>query len=471
MRPWLSPCATRRKPALHAFNQVSPGLEIKVTVVPAPHVRRAGLIITIASLAVIAFATLLPAPGPTVASHFCLVCGSLGGLNAVLNVLLFVPLGVGLALSGLPGKRAIFAACLLSALIEVAQFSLIGGRDSTIGDVLTNTLGGALGFAIGRYAGDWLRPSPGIARNLAVVWATIWFVIQVISSYGFAPTLPDSQYYGEIARVFWNFEVFRGRVLSASINDVQIPNTAFADSRTVRRLLLDGATVAATVVPAEPTREVAPIVRIADEMKREIVLLAQNRDDVVFGIHTGAGVLRLRPPLFGLPGVFPSGRSTHPLAADTLRLSGRYASSTVRMTADSRSATHDRRIPLNASLGWTFWLPFPWFIEGTRMELILSWLWLACLAVPLGYWAVRHNDPLPSEGIVRRWSPVLLAGLALLSAGLVVVPMAFGLSAASLRDWLATLAGILIGGGFGALGAKLAGKPTPMSVRGEGKRA
>jgi len=47
--------------------------------------------------------------------------------------------------------------------------------------------------------------------------------------------------------------------------------------------------------------------------------------------------------------------------------------------------------------------------------------------------------------------------------------MSFGLSAASPLDWLATLAGILIGGWFGVLGAKLTGKPKPMSVRGEGK--
>jgi hypothetical protein len=426
-----------------------------VTVVPAPHVRRAGLIITIASLAIIAFATLLPVRGPAVGSHFCLVCGSLGGINAVLNVFLFVPLGVGLALSGFAGKRAIFAACLLSALIEAAQFSLIGGRDSTIGDVLTNTLGGALGFAIGRYAGDWLRPSPGIAKNLAVVWATIWFAIQAVSSYGFAPALPDSKYYGQIARVFWNFEVFRGRVLSASIGDVQVPNTAFADSHSVRRLLLGGATVAATVVPAEFTHDVAPIVRVADGTKREIVLLAQNRDDVVFGLHTGAGVLRLRPPLFGLPGAFSAGRSTQPLAADTLRLSGRYSSSGVRITAEGRSATHDRRIPINASLGWTLWLPFPWFIEGTRMELVLSWLWLACLVVPLGYWAI-HLNPSPSSDRFRgRSVALLLGGVALVGGGLVLVPIVFGLSAAPLRDWLATLTGLLAGATLGSLSTRL----------------
>lgn len=430
---------------------------MKMTVAPTPHVRRAGLVITIASLAAIGFATLLPEPAAPVGSHFCLVCGSLGGVNAVLNVFLFVPLGIGLTLSGLPVKRALLAMCALSALIETTQLTVIPGRDSTIGDVLTNTLGGALGFAIGRYANRWLRPPPRTARNLAGGWATIWLAIQIISNFGFALSLPDLQYYGQIARVLGNFAVFPGLVLTASIDDVQIPNTGLADSRRVQRLLLEGATVATTVVPAEPTRNIAPIVRVADARKKEIVLLAQNGEHLIFGVHTGAAVLRLRPLLFALPDAFPTRVSSLALAADTLRLSGRYVARGVRMNAQSRSATHDRRIPLSASLGWTFWLPFPWFIEGTRAELVVSWIWFACLVIPLGYWSLRIVDASRSQEILRHWAPVLLAGAALLCAGLVLVPHTFGLSAAPLRDWLATLAGALVGCGLGALMTKLTG--------------
>ena len=83
---------------------------MKITVAPTPHVRRVGLVITIASLVAIAFATLLPEPATAAhGSHFCLVCGSLGGVNAILNVFLFVPLGIGLALFGIPGKRTLLA--------------------------------------------------------------------------------------------------------------------------------------------------------------------------------------------------------------------------------------------------------------------------------------------------------------------------------------------------------------------------
>jgi hypothetical protein len=366
-------------------------------------------------------------------------------------VFLFVPLGIGLVLSGLSGKRVLLVVCALSGLIEAAQFLTIPGRDAAIGDVLSNILGGAVGLAVARYATRWLRPPPRLAKRLAMGWATIWLAIQIVSNFSFAPSLPDSQYYGQIARVFWNFAVFPGAVISASIGDVRIPNTALTESHRARRLLLEGATVATTVVPAELTLDVAPIVRVVDGKKNEIVLLAQNGESLVFGIHTGAAVLRLRPLLFALPGVFPAPALIPSSDADTLTLSGRYAPSSVRMNTESRSATQERSIPLTTSLGWTLWLPFQWFIEGTRLELVVSWIWLTCLAMPLGFWFVSINDPWTFRERFRHWVPVVLAGSVLLCAGLVAVPIAFGLSPASLADWLATLAGIVVGGGLGAL--------------------
>jgi VanZ family protein len=422
-----------------------------MTVASTPHLRRLGLVLTILSLAAIAYATLLPEPGRPLDAHLCLVCGSLGGVDAILNVLLFIPLGVGLALSGVPCRRALLTMSVLSVLIETAQFFVIPGRDATIGDVLTNTLGGALGIAIGRYPQLWFRPPPRIARSIAMGWGAMWLAIQIVSNFGFTLSLPDSQYYGQIARVLGDYALFHGLVLSASVDDVQIPNTALVDSRKVQQLLGQGANIATTVVAAEPTLKVAPIVRVADANKNEIVLLAQTPHSYVFGVHNGAAVLHLRPTLFALAGAFSARVSTALLPNDTLRLRGRYAAGEVTLTIQSGSESRDRRIPLIASLGWTFLLPFQWFIEGTPSELVVSWIWIAGLAIPLGYWLFRSNDSSRSQGTLRKWSPVFLGVVALLWAGLVLVPQGFGLSAAPLRDWLATFAGVLIGAGLSAL--------------------
>lgn len=429
---------------------------MKMTVGPAPHLRRVGLIITIASLLAIAIATLTPESAPAVESHFCLICGSFGTEDAVLNVFLFVPLGVGLALSGLRGKSALIAVFALSALIETAQLLLISGRDSTIGDVLTNTLGGALGFAIVRYHAVWLRPTPRVARNLAFGWATIWLIVQIVSNYGFTLSLPQSLYYGQIARELGNFAVFPGTVLSARVDDTPIPNTALDNSRAVRQLLLSGATMAATVVPAESTPKIAPIVRVTDARQSEILLLAQDSDRFIFGVRTGAAFLRTRRPFFALSHVFPPGLSGPSTARDTLTLTARYAASMVIVRAFGGSTGSSLAIPINASLGWTLWLPFQWLIEGTRTELVISLVWIACLAIPFGYWAssLSTREPASAKWARSELPIALVFGAVILIAGLALIPSVFGLSVAPFVDWVATLGGFLFGRSLRGLTAR-----------------
>jgi len=432
-----------------------------MTVASTPHLRRLGLVLTIASLAAIAYATLLPESGQSLQSHFCLVCGSLGGVDAILNVLLFVPLGVGLALCGIPTRRALLTMSVLSVLIETAQLLLIPGRDATIGDVLTNTLGGAFGFAASRYTPILLRPSPRLASNLVIAWGAIWLGIQTISSFAFVPSIPESQYYGQLARSLGKLAVFQGRVLAASVDNIAIPNTAIANSREVRRQLLEGATVATRVMPAGPTRGIAPIVRVADSEQSEILLLAQDGVDLLFAIHSGAAVLRLRPPVFALPRVFPTGVVTADVkAADTLGLGGRYLSREVKMNAQTGSATNGNRVPLTASLAWTLVLPSQWYIEGTRAEVVISLIWIVVLMVPFGYWTFHLAHPRRAVGFQEHPTPFWIGSLVILGVGLGLAPHVFGLSPTPLREWLGGVAGLLLGAG---LAARLLTNPQPIT--------
>ena len=82
--------------------------------------------------------------------------------DIVLNVVLFVPLGVGAALRfGLERMAVtVLGALALSFAIEVSQALEAAGRFASATDVVTNTSGAALGFALGRA----LRgPSPSTA--------------------------------------------------------------------------------------------------------------------------------------------------------------------------------------------------------------------------------------------------------------------------------------------------------------------
>ena len=418
------------------------------SVVRTPHLRKTGVLVGLAALVVIGFATLLPtAPGPA-APHLCVICGSFGTVDAILNLGLFVPLGVGLALSGVGAKRAIIGMFLLSGFIELAQL-VIPGRDSTIGDVLTNTLGGALGFALARSAYSWLDPSPAMARTLSATWSILWLAIQTVSAFGFSPVLPHSQYYGEIAPMLGGFDQFRGRVLRAMVSDVTVPPTRFEDSRGVRELLEGGATTAVMIVTGGKTRAVAPIVRIADDHQREIMIFAQKDDMLVYGLRGGAAVLRLRPPFFAMRGVFDSAGTSGTVRSDSLTASGRYTPHEVGLDAKGAKETLKRRIPIVASLGWTMVSPVRWYLEGSLAEGVITIVWTSLLLFPLGYWIAsvgrtgRHRRP-------ASWLTLAFAIIAVLSTGFVGVPHIFDVGAATLGDWLAGVGGIVLGATLGS---------------------
>lgn len=402
------------------------------------------MLLSIASLIAIAFATLLPQPLGAIESHFCVICGSFGSVDAILNVVLFAPLGIGLALYGLRGRNAVVAMCVLSAAIETTQFLLIPGRDSTLGDVISNTVGGAIGFVIARYAAVWLRPLPRTASKLAAAFAALWLTVQAVSSFGFLVSLPPSQYYGQIARALGHFAVFSGVVLGTQIGDARIADTRLENSAEVRDELLHGAEVATTIVPAATPNDIAPIVRVVDSQGSEVVLLAQQNRDLIFRIRTGAAVLRLRQPYFALNRVFRGAENGALALDDTLALSADYDTQDVSLTAQREHAKYGRRIPVTSSLGWVMLMPSQWAIEGTPAEAAISMLWIAFLLSPAAYWASTAAVSSPSPARRRVLGFTGFSSL-VLYVGLVVLPRMFGIRAAPLKDWIATLAGIVVG--------------------------
>jgi hypothetical protein len=447
LRSELSPCGVRTKLQCHVFTQEAQTIRTDISVAAAPHLRRVGLLLSIASLIAIGFATLLPQAPGGVESLFCLVCGSFGTVDAVLNVVLFAPLGVGLALCGFKRQSTVIGICILSVAIETTQFLMIPGRDSTVGDVLTNTVGGAIGFMAARHAAVWLRPTPRTANKLAATFAALWLVVQGISSFGFVVSLPSAQYYGQIVRTLGHFVVFSGVVLGAQIGDTPLVDAPLANSAQVRDELLHGAEVTTTVVAAATPDGIAPIVRVVDHRGGEVVLLAQQRRDLLFGVRTGAASLRLRPPYFALGRVFQGSENDAVAMVDTLTISADYGSRVASLSAQREHAKYGRRIPVRSSLGWVMLLPFSWAIEGTPTEAAISMLWIAFLLLPTGYWgwtgAISSRHPTR-----RRFLGVATFAGLLLYIGLLVLPHIFGVGAAPVRDWIVALGAIMVGVGL-----------------------
>ena len=408
------------------------------TLAPSPHTRRFGFALAVLSLAAIAWLTLRPAHASSspIESHLCLVCGPNAGVDILLNTILFVPLGVGLNLGGLSPWKAVLICFALSLSIETAQAFIVRGRATTLSDILTNTSGGAIGF----WAPTWLSPSRKRAAWLAAMWGAIWLSIQIVSSYVFSPSLSPSQYYGQVAQRGAR-AMFHGQVDSARIGTIPISNGAFADSRSIRQLLLDGAPIVGFVRVAEPTPNFASIIRVADDKQRGIASIAEQGDQLVFSIRTGASNLRLREPAFGMPGVFAGARPPADLAAETLVLSARFNDGTVQLVAQTPSAYRELNISPRAAQAWTVVLPFHGHLERGGMERVATFLWASVLLVPLGYWAAtlaRHLERVAAFSLVG-----VLA--VLLATGLILVPAAFALRGATPLDWIAAVCGVGIG--------------------------
>ena len=161
------------------------------------------------ALAVVVLATLTPQPGPTAGADFFvpLLPERLGQWRDVCqNVVLYLPLGLHVRTQKMVWRTSgSCVSAILSLVIELLQF-VVPGRDPIARDVVTNTIGGAIGWAVSRTPlGDLVdtclrapgamagRPStsePACRRVLSLGWALVVAVTTALSCWLFRLDLP-----------------------------------------------------------------------------------------------------------------------------------------------------------------------------------------------------------------------------------------------------------------------------------------
>ena len=397
--------------------------------------------LAVAGALAIGLATLLPSSQQTKGSPWCIACGDTGGVDVLLNMLLFVPLGAGLALAGVQKRYALALMCSLTFAIESFQIAVIPGRDANIGDLLTNATGGALGFVLAPGALRWATPAPALAMRLATSWCALWLLLQLVSSYAMLPQPTDSTYFGQIGRDLGGHPPYPGVILHSTIDGDVIPNTRVRDAARAREQLAgaDGALVAATIIPSARPSWRAAVVRIADSKRREILRVEQNGADLVFGIRTGAATLRLRPMLLRVRDVFPDDAAAR-AARDTVHFEGRYGHRVASLSVIAFGVAQQATTSLTPGHGWRLFFPAQTYSDGSFGEDVVSILWLFLIIAPAGYWAAfaaRASARGPAIGAVA------LAGV--LATGLVGVPLAVGSAPADVLMIAAAMTGVLSG--------------------------
>lgn len=408
-----------------------------------PH-QKFGLALTIIALASISALTLASAPDQvqTAAdtSVWCLLCGDLGVVDVTLNILLFIPLGIGLSLLGLSRWRALMIVALASITVETLQLSFIAGRDASLSDLLTNTIGGMLGYWLGPNLPRLVIPVPRSAFRLAIGTLILWMMQQAFAAWALQPSLPRSVYYGQWAPELGQFDHFSGKVFQVTVNGVQLGNGRFDASDVVRAELANPSMeLNVQAESGEITERTAPIFSIFDDQQRGILLVGAKDRDLVIHLRTRLDRLRLRSPSIVLPGAIP------PAAGVRMAIKAEYGRARYRVQVLDQDQVFSREVPMSASWGWSFVLPFSYEFGPAARWLTISWL--AGFWLMIGFWAAQSRR----AGVLTWWGLLVLT----LLIGLAGIPSFFGLEIAAIGEWIAAMAGAALGWTLGIWGSSV----------------
>ena len=392
----------------------------------SPRERLVGACITAAGGVAIASLTLLPAAvsraGAETAEFWCIRCGTFGGVDALLNTLLFLPLGLGLGLRGWRPSRALLAIGALTVAVEALQLWAIPGRDASLSDIVTNTLGGSLGWLL---AGQWrhlLFPSPSLARRLGVAALLLWVASRLATAWLLVPSLTDSNWFAQLApRGVYPAD------FSEPLQEVLIGGEATPDGsmwRRSRAALESEHSATATFHSPGPSAALASIVSVQDQRFRELLLLGQEGADARFRFRLRAADARLRVPSVRLRGAFTGA------SPDLVRLHGESTDGRLRLTVESAAGRRTETLDLSAGLTWSLVLPLDAGL-GPEARTVTALVTGAALFVVLAFLACG-GYALPAL------TAITLTGI---SVGLLLPPLLVAVAPASLLEWAGAVCG------------------------------
>ena len=328
---------------------------------------------TLVCLAVIGLLTLWPVPAQAPLSaatpFFCLPCGDSGLSDILLNVVLFLPFGMGLRRSGMRLEKVTLVAAGFSLVIELLQLTVIPGRDASAADIVTNALGAFLGGWIAGAGSQALFPGARWAAYLAGGWALAGVVTAAVTAWSLDPSFRASIWYGQWAPFGGEPGWFDGSILAVELGSRPLSHWRLSDSESRRaELMRDTVRLAATVVSIAPPEERLHIVAVADSAGR-MVTLSQRQRNLSFGVRTRAADVYLHSPVFLAPGVMPE------TPGDTVGIEGHYW--------NGAGLVQGLRGELSPLDGWSLLIGAP---VGSRLAIIASFVWLLGWFAPIGFY-------------------------------------------------------------------------------------
>jgi hypothetical protein len=396
----------------------------------------AGRVISLAGFLIIGMATMTPAEAKGEAVEgLCVVCGDLGGVDAVLNILLFLPVGIGSGLMKVNLWKGLAAFLALTVTIEYLQLTVIPGRDAAVGDVLMNTIGGGVGLLSGHNWKSLVYPAARLRRLLIGGAAGGWLIASLLTGYTLQLRPSEPPYYGQLARKRSDDPAYPGSVSRARLGSIEVSDERLSDSPRIADALRRGEEFSIHLVPFARPERASPIARIAGDRDAENAAIYAIGDLTVFRVRTNASVLRLRPYAIGVAGGLAIGQP--------VIIAGTFLPGGARLTVTGEKTVQVATVGFGIGSGWRLILPVDSVATGSIAESLFDILWISFLLFPLSYW---FTTQVPE----RRLLTGLIWLTAAVTASVVLMNAAFGLATAS-RDTVGTVAGL----GLGAFSTRL----------------
>lgn len=417
---------------------------------PRPWQRYLHAVPLAAAIGLIALLTLEPrprqAPLSAATPWLCLVCGPLGTVDVILNLALFLPLGFALFRTGMSPLGSALVGLGISGAVELLQATIVAGRDSSLSDLVTNTLGAGLGALLARAAPRLLRPVRAEAGRLAVAAAIAWLAMLGFTGWAVQPDLPTAGLTLRRAPIVPNFDRFPGEVRFLALNGLErdpgrlAPGHVTADEPIL--LLAEGTLLTWPEVTA-------PVADLVDERGNTVVLLGQLGQKVTFTVRTRSQRVKLRTPSAKLYGALP------PPRGQGIAAGGELSDHTLSATAlvDGRWQTAETR--LSPGLGWMLVLPLGFYPFDYRPD-ITSAIWTALPLLLLGYWTQQSR---------ARSLIVLLVSMGVTGTGLIVIPPLTGAAGQGWEAAVACALALLLGWAAATYASRRASEAVPPSAR------
>lgn len=388
-------------------------------------------------------------------SMLCLVCGPVGGADVLQNILLFLPLGVGLGMMRMPGARGMALILVTTGTVELLQATVLGGRFASLGDIVANSAGGALGLWTGWHDSHWAFPAPRTRRSLARASLAVMLLLLIVATASIRRIVPSGPLTLRIAPTEAHGRRFEGCVSASSLGAQPI-----APGRVPPAIEQDfrqkGGTLSMSVISGLWVEYESSIAVILDRQWRGLVRVSQDGSDAVLAVYVAGNHAGLRGPRLVLPAALP------PSQADTVRIDAEVALRRVALTVRAGDTVVTRALTMGPSTAWMVLYPFGY---GTSaIVAVVSLAWLAILTVPAGYWSgmtrVRTGEP----GARLEKSPLppgeLAANLVCVAIftiiGLGIAPFMLGFAPAPAAHWLAPLGGFAMGAAAGRIASRAA---------------